>query len=69
MDGLINKHIKCVYLDANQERVVRGILKNHDEHTLTIIGDRDGKDVVIGKGVLVSLKEDYKDNDYQNRRE
>ena len=67
MDGyelLLNKHTKCVYLDAGHECVVRGVFKSHDAHTVIIIGDRDGKPVVVGKGVLVSLKEDY-----QNRRD
>jgi len=60
MEEFLNKHIKCVFRDNNQEKVIRGVLQSFDEYTLTILGDRDNNLVVIGKGVLVSLREDSK---------
>ena len=62
MDELIGKHIKIVWRDNNQDKVIKGIFQSHDLHTITILADRTNEIVIIGKSALVSLKEDIQNN-------
>jgi len=71
IEKLIGKHCKAVWHDNNQDKVLKGIFQSHDLHTITILADkrfnevdRPNEIIIIGKSVLVSLKEDY-----QNRGE
>jgi len=55
---LLGKHVKVVYKDGSREKVVRGILTDMDEMSLTVIGDDNNSPVIIGKGVLVMMRRD-----------
>ena len=69
MEELIGKHCKIVWRDNNQDKVLKGVFQSEDMHTITIRADRTSEIIIIGKSALVSLKEDYQnDNAYQNRR-
>ena len=59
---LIGKYCKLVFKDGEQEKVIRGIVKDIDDFTVDIVGERDNKLAVIGKNVLVSLKEVQQNN-------
>ena len=59
---LIGKYCKLVFKDGEQEKVIRGIVKDIDDFTVDIVGERDNKLVVIGKNILVSLKEAQQNN-------
>ncbi|MEW6069626.1 MAG: hypothetical protein AB1485_03330 [Candidatus Thermoplasmatota archaeon] len=56
----MNKRVKCVYRDNNQDKVIRGILKSYDDFTIKILGERKNDFVIIGKSALVALKEEKK---------
>ena len=59
---LIGKYCKLVFKDGEQEKVIKGIVKDIDDFTVDIVGERDNKLVVIGKNILVSLKEAQQNN-------
>lgn len=59
MQELLDKRVKCVFQDNHQNKVVRGTLKSFDDFTIEILGERGNDFVVIGKNVLVTLKEDW----------
>ena len=59
---LIGKYCKLVFKDGKQEKVIKGIVKDIDDFTVNIVGERDNKLVVIGKNILVSLKEAQQNN-------
>ena len=59
---LIGKYCKLVFKDGKREKVIKGIVKDIDDFTVDIVGERDNKLVVIGKNILVSLKEAQQNN-------
>jgi len=59
---LIGKYCKLVFKDGKREKVIKGIVKDIDDFTVDIVGERDNKLVVIGKNILVSLKEARQNN-------
>ena len=61
MQELVGKHCKIVFRDNNQDKVIKGKIQAIDDFTISVLGDRDNNLVVIGKSVLVSLKEDFKE--------
>jgi hypothetical protein len=49
----IGEHRKFVYLDNNQEKVLRGTIEDIDEFTISIIADGTKSSLVIGKRALI----------------
>ena len=40
---LIGKYCKLVFKDGKQEKVIKGIVKDIDDFTVNIVGERDNK--------------------------
>lgn len=54
----VGKKVKVVYRDRDEEKVIRGVFTSSDEHSIIILGERDGQPVVIGKTALVMMRID-----------
>lgn len=54
------KKVKIVFDDDNQTKVVKGLVLNDDEHTITLKGDYDGKPITIGKRAIIKISEETK---------
>lgn len=57
MDSLKGKRVKVVYKDGGKEKVVKGVLQDIDEYTISIRADITHATILIGKQSLVSMME------------
>ena len=57
MEQLLNKHVKCCYVDDNHEKLVKGRLLEVSEDMVLIETETDGRKFCISKKTILKLTE------------